>query len=159
MLFCSCLGYYEEPDEPIAPAVQSKYIAIQYARAELDSSLQLLPPRNSEVSGKIYVFSDILLVGEKWKGFHVYDNSDPTDPQNIKFIQCLGATDVAIRGNVLYLNQGTDLIALEYNFGMDSLKLLKRVPNAFPEIRSPQGFNARKHQDSVTVGWKLKRGA
>ena len=115
----------------------------------------MLPAQESVNSGKIYIVDNLLFVGEGRKGFHVFDNSDPANPIKIKFIQALGSSDLAIRNNVLYINQATDLIALEYNVNEDKLEFLKRIENTFPELRSPNGNRVNTHSDSVVVDWEV----
>ncbi|MGB0167020.1 MAG: hypothetical protein ACPF8V_09220 [Luteibaculum sp.] len=157
--FLCCLGlalltqacFYTEVSEP---EIRSAYSPISYSRSDLDKSVQLQDARNIENSGKIYVFNHLLFVGEKRKGFHVFDNTNPAEPQKIKFLQVLGCTDVAIRNNVLFFNQATDLITVEYSFGSDSITLLKRVANVFPEILPPDGIPSYSHPDSVIIDWQ-----
>ena len=77
-------------------------------------------------------------------------------PQN-SLLNAPGATDLAIRNNVAYLNQATDLVALTFNFSNNSVEVTKRVANAFPELISPDGWYAYDvPENSVVVGWKLK---
>lgn len=149
-----CIGFTFDDGDPVQPSFPREYAAIKYTRAELDSSIQLLPPQEMVNSGKIYVVDDFLFVAEQRKGFHVFDNSDKTRPLKVKFIQALGSTDLAIRNNILYINQATDLISLEYTYGSDSLKLLKRIKNTFPRLRSPHGYYASYHRDSITTHWR-----
>jgi len=151
----SCFEYVDGGEEfiPREPINYNDYQAINYSRSEIDQTVKLMPPQEMINSGKIYVFNDMLFVGEERKGFHVFDNSDQRNPQKIKFIQVLGSTDLSIRNDVLYVNQAADLIALRYDASQDSLQLMKRVPNSFPEYRSPYGYSGTHSQDSITVGW------
>lgn len=151
-LFSGCITFYDEGDE-VTPIRTNDYEPVEYARADLDSSIQLLPAQKIVNSGKIYVINDLLFVNEQREGFHVFDNSDPRNPSKIKFIQVLGSTDLAVRNDILYINQATDLIALQYYPTNDKLKLMKRIENAFPRLRSPQGYTNYSHKDSVTINW------
>lgn len=136
----------------------SRYEPIYMSRTELDNSLQLKPAREIINSGKIYVVNNLLFVGEKHEGFHVFDNANPRNPIKVKFIQLFGTTDLAIRDNVVYANQSTDLVALEFDLDNESLKLTKRIKNTFPELRSPDGYVATgRVEDNVVIGWKSKK--
>jgi hypothetical protein len=149
---CCFLCIDEEFD--INDPANSDYKPVYMSRAELDSSIQLLPPQNIVNSGKIYVLGDLLFIGEKREGFHVIDNSDLTNPTRMKYIQVFGSSDIAVRNNVLYINQATDLIALEYDFTQNELKLTKRIQNTFPQLSSPDGFRIYNvHQDSIIINW------
>src|SRR5690554_6497325 len=152
-LLSACVSYYEDGGESVQPIRTNDYEPVEYARADLDSSIRLLPAQEIVNSGKICVINNFLLVNEERKGFHVFDNSDPRNPSKIKFIQVLGSSDLAVRNNMLYINQATDLIALQYDPLSDKIRLMKRIENAFPELLSPQGYYNRSHKDSLTIDW------
>lgn len=154
----SCCNFYPCDDETDENYVyESQYTPVHHARETLDNSIALNPAESIVTSGKIYVYNNFLFVGEKRKGFHVFDNSDPKNPSKIKFIQVLGSTDIAFRGGLFYINQATDLLAVQYNFGTNELKLVKRIKNAFPEMASPDGYLAENvPENNVVVDWKLK---
>lgn len=62
--------------------------------------------------GKIYVYGQYLLVSERGKGVHIYNNSDPTSPLHLGFINIYGNADIALKGNTLYADHGNDLVAI-----------------------------------------------
>ena len=156
--FESCCFYGScDDDFDAEPLAFSQYEPVFLSRADLERSIQLGEPVQIVNSGKIYVKDDLLLVSEVREGFHVFDNSNPENPIKIKFIEVPGSTDLAIRENVLYINQATDLIAATFNFSANTLLVTKRVENAFPELRSPDGEYAYDiPANSIVVDWKLK---
>lgn len=157
VIFQSCCYECFDEDDIINEYEYSAYEPVYWSRANLDSSIQLKPAQDIFNSGKIYVIGDLLFVGEKRQGFHVFDNSDVQNPMKIKFIQVYGSTDIAVRNNILYVNQATDLITLQYDFVEENLQLVKRIENTFPELRSPDGYiEYDVHEDSVVIDWKLK---
>ena len=90
------------------------------------------------------------------KGFHIIDNSDPTNPNNIGFIKVLGSSDLSIKSNVFYANNATDLIAFKINENNQSIIINKRLNNVFPQIRSPEGFSYYGLQnDEIIIDWVL----
>ena len=141
-------------DDPLA---FSYYEPVFLSRTDLELSVRLNEPAQIINSGKIYVKDNLLFVSEVRKGFHVFDNSNPENPIKIKFIEAPGSTDLAIRENVLYINQATDLIAARFDFDTNSLLVTKRVENTFPELLSPDGFYAYDvPANSIVIDWKLK---
>ncbi|MFM8738918.1 MAG: hypothetical protein ACKOC0_01795, partial [Cytophagales bacterium] len=52
--------------------------------------------------GKIYVYNKYLFVNEVDLGVHVFDNSDPSAPKDLGFIEILGNRDIAIKDNVIF---------------------------------------------------------
>lgn len=144
---CIFLGGDREPEE------SSNYTPIFLSRTEFENSVALLNNTIIGNAGKIYVFNDNLFINEKNNGFHVYDNSNTTNPIPLKFINAPGATDMAIKNNTMYINQARDLIAVELNTNMQSLTVTKRIRNVFPEIISPDGFYANIPDGQVLVNW------
>ena len=76
------------------------------------TEIRMTPARAVAHPGKIYVYGKYLLVNEKLKGIHVFDNSDPSQPVNLGFLQLLGNSDMAIRDNLLYADYMGSLVAL-----------------------------------------------
>lgn len=151
-LLQSCYPWWE----PTEPEWESQYEPVAITRAELDKAIELKSPQEIVNSGKIYVKDDLLFIGEEGKGFHVFDNSDVLNPVKSGFISVLACTDIAMRNNVLFINQATDLITLRFNAEEKSLALVKRVKNTFPELRSPEGERAYDvENNSVVIDWKL----
>jgi len=160
LLFCiafqsCCAPFGDCNDDFEGPS--SNYEAVYMDRALFEESVALKSSLAIGISGKIYVKGDLLFVNELYKGFHVYDNSDPANPKAIKFLEAPGSTDMAIRDNMIYINQATDLIAVSYGSDINKVMLTKRIPNTFPSLRSPDGFDAYDiPENSVLINWKLK---
>jgi len=70
------------------------------------------PPRSLNSIGKIYIYNQLLLVNEKYEGIHVFDNSDPTNPRPIKFIQIPGNVDVAVKDQFAYADMGVGMATI-----------------------------------------------
>lgn len=151
----SCF-YYDSSDDDtfeLEPDYQL-YDPVVMSREDFESSIKLLPVTPIKKTGKIYVKGSLLFINDYRLGFHIYDNTDPTNPKPITFLQAPGATDIAVRDNTLYLNQATDLIALVYNPDDSSLQITKRIKNTFPEMHSPDGhFPFDLDDNEVVVGW------
>ena len=154
---CCIFGDCEDDGFENDPLAFSQYEPVYLDRGILEQSVRLMEPIPILNSGKIYIKDNLLFVGEARKGFHVFDNTNPENPVKIKFIEVPGSTDLAIRNNVLYVNQATDLIAARFNVASNELSVTKRVENMFPELLSPDGYYANDLPDnSVVVDWKLK---
>ncbi|UOY05558.1 hypothetical protein L0P88_16585 [Muricauda sp. SCSIO 64092] len=155
---CCFYGNCEDDDFIGDQLSASLYEPVFLDRSDFEKSVQLREPMEILNSGKIYVKDNYLFVNEVRKGFHVFDNSNPQSPIKITFIEVPGSTDLAIRENIFYINQATDLIAADFDFGTNSLTLTKRIENTFPELLSPDGFYAYDVPlNSVVVDWKLKK--
>ncbi len=63
--------------------------------------------------GKITEWGKYLFVSEPYKGIHVIDNSNPSAPKNISFINIPGNEDMAVKNNTLYADAYGDLISFD----------------------------------------------
>ncbi|TMM53210.1 hypothetical protein FEE95_19270 [Maribacter algarum] len=152
-----CLPPFDCNDDFVEPFSGSNYEPVFLNRTDFEKSVSVKNSLAIGTSGKIYVKDNLLFINELNKGFHVYDNADPANPKAIKFLEAPGSTDLAIRRDMIYINQATDLIAVEYNSETNTANLTKRIPNTFPQLRSPDGFDAYDvPENSVVVDWKLK---
>ncbi|MEW4924179.1 hypothetical protein [Algibacter sp. 2305UL17-15] len=152
-LLSSCI-YFGGPDDEFE--YNSKYEPVLVKRENFSSSVELLSPQTQKLMGKIYVKDNYLFISEPHKGFHIYDNSNPSSPIKLKFLKVLGSSDVSIKSDVLYINNAVDLIALTFKNDFSGVTVTKRVENVFPEMVSPDGYYAIKSSDEVVVDWKLK---
>ena len=81
--------------------------------AELRGAVRTVGPRPLEDVGRVYVYEDFLFLNARNEGVHVIDNSDPTDPRPVSFIEIPGNTELEIRDGVLFADSYVDLVAIE----------------------------------------------
>lgn len=63
--------------------------------------------------GKLFIKGDYIFLNELDKGIHIIDNSNPAQPKNVAFIDIPGNLDLAVKGNTLYADLYTDLVAID----------------------------------------------
>lgn len=154
VLFTSCL--WDANDDNITEVpFQTQYEAVTMQRDAFETSTELLDAKPIESTGKIYVKDQFLLINEPNQGFHIYDNSNPENPVNIKFLKVLGSTDISIKQSVLYINNAVDLIALTFNNDFSDILITKRIQDVFPVMLSPDGVFQNPSNDEVIVDWNL----
>ncbi|MDL2320681.1 hypothetical protein LJC45_06085, partial [Alistipes sp. OttesenSCG-928-B03] len=102
--------------------------------------------------GKIYAKPPYIFINERYKGVHVIDNSNPEDPEQIGFIVAPGCVDMAVKGDIMYLDNAVDLVA----FDLTQKKVTERIRNIFPEHRAPNGdsYYGYRDRDMILVGWR-----
>ena len=71
------------------------------------------PARTLSEPGKIYVYGDYLLINEKEKGIHIYNNANPAAPEPIVFLPIPGNVDMAVSNGLLYADSYVDLITID----------------------------------------------
>lgn len=132
----------------------SQYLPVFMERSELERSIKYdSEPRAMVDPGKIYVKDDYIYVNERYKGIHIINNSNPRNPTQVGYIIAPGCLDMAIKGNIMYIDNAVDFVA----FNLDTKQVTKRIKEYFPERPSPSGEYAH-HYDRpkgyILVGWQ-----
>ncbi|MDR1524192.1 MAG: hypothetical protein LBS79_02900 [Tannerella sp.] len=132
------------------------YIPVFMKRADLEKSVSWQSGgRDLENPGKIYYKSPYIFVNERYKGVHVINNSDPYKPVKEGFIVAPGCIDIAVKGNMMYLDNSVDLVAVDLN----TKQVTSRIRNVFPEPSSPENqvfydYGELRDPDLILVAWK-----
>lgn len=111
-----------------------------YMTYEEITDVQNMSAKSIENAGKIYVYDNYLFVNERFEGIHIIDNTDPRNPQNMAFIKIPGNVDIAVKGNILYADNVTDLLTFDIN-NLNDIKLKNRIEDAFPVNNFPPQTN------------------
>lgn len=151
---CELLNLNEIEDAGVQQGVRPIY-----ADFEIWDEILSLPPQPIENLGKIYYKAPYIFVNERFKGIHVLDNSDPNNPVPIVFIQVFGSEDIAVNGDILYVDNYTDLVAIDIS-DLHNVKEVSRVEDlytreskAFPEGYSGY-FECVEENKGFVVGWE-----
>ncbi len=80
---------------------------------DLRSSIHNDNERSLERPGKIFLYNSLILINDYETGIHIYDNSNPSSPNHIGFINIPGNVDIAVRDNILYVDSYVDLVAVD----------------------------------------------
>jgi len=113
-----------------------------------------------QTAGKIYIKDNYLFVNEKYKGIHVFDNSNPASPINLAFLDIPGNVDLAVRGNFLYADNYVDLIVLDIsnlNSPVEVARIKDIFPYTIPETTDAYPISNIDQQKGVIVGWQVKQ--
>lgn len=130
------------PDtEPDMPDKQMGYRPV-YASFDEIRQVQTLSPQALINPGKIYVKGNYLFVNDVNKGIHVINNQNPALPQPISFISIPGNVDIAVKDNIMYADNATDLVALDISNPLE-VKMVKRIMNTFPYPKFPPHTNVK----------------
>lgn len=127
------------------------YEPVYISKEDLRASIKSLPPQPLKQPGKIYLYGKYLFVNELNKGIHIIDNTNPSAPQKVAFINIPGNIDMAVYGDVLYADSYIDLVALNIANPSTAVEV-GRVEGAIPD-RTIQGFYYDP-QKGVVTEWK-----
>lgn len=152
--FSSCLT-----ETDISERIVEEGLKPIYAESETWKTVRTLEAQPIKKLGKIYYKDQLIYVSESLKGIHIIDNSDPTNPVKIKFIEIIGNRDIAIKGNILYADNVTDLVTLDIS-DLDNIRTLGRVENIYPQSAQthPEGytgsFECVDTERGIVIGWE-----
>ncbi len=131
----------------------SEYTPIIMTRADLNQSIKLQAPRALKLTGKIYVYGNYLFVNERYEGVHIVNNANPSSPQKLGFIAVPGCLDMAVKNNILYVDNAVDLVSIDIA-NPQAPAVTKRIENAFPMgTISPDGYTYQLDNDKIIIGW------
>lgn len=158
LLFLLCMAGCFDPiiEEPIGEVEGLKPI---YSDVETVDEIISLPPQLIQQLGKIYYKDQFMFVSEVGKGIHIIDNSDPTHPTKVSFIQVKGSRDIAIKGNILYTDNITDLVALDIS-NFNDIKEVKRIKGLYSaeDFQYPESyegyFECFDPTKGVVINWE-----
>jgi hypothetical protein len=145
------------------PVYYGVYTPVFMTRSEMEKAVRMEAATPIKNPGKIYLMDPYIFINEKFKGYHVIDNSDPSHPVNKAFIHLDGSLDLAIKGSVMYTDNSTDLVALSFNADFSAFTISSRITNAFPEPSSPDGywnnraFEKFRPKNGIIVRWELNQ--
>ncbi|HET7000085.1 MAG TPA: hypothetical protein VFI33_02195, partial [Puia sp.] len=95
-------------------------------------SIKSQPATSIVVAGKITVAGNYIYLSEPYKGIHVIDNSDPSSPKNVSFINIPGNEDMAITEKTLYADAYGDLVTFDISNPLDVVAK-NFAANVFPD--------------------------
>lgn len=133
------------------------------SKSEFRKAVKVKAAQSIEETGKIYVYSNYIFVGDVDKGIHVIDNSKPESPQPISYIEIPGNEDISVKGNFLYADSATDLVVFDIS-DIKNIKQVERLKDVFEvyDFRIPieaefSDFEGVNWETDVIVGWNLKK--
>jgi hypothetical protein len=129
------------------------YKPVFMKRADLEKSVTYQRETRALTNpGKIYSKPPYIYVNERYKGVHIINNTDPAHPVGEGFITAPGCIDMAVKENILYLDNSVDLVA----FDLSARKVSQRLKNVFPEPVGPDNsyYYGIREEDMILVEWK-----
>jgi len=107
------LGLWSCNDDCKETRVTRRQTPFTRTLADIRASVKTEQPHEMKRPGKLYTKGKYLFINEIKQGIHVIDNSNPSNPTFVSFIAIPGNGDLAVKGNTLYADSYTDLVALD----------------------------------------------
>lgn len=154
------LGFFATSSVSYSPVENRQYSPIYMKRADMENAVKIQTDISINNPGKIYLHGDYILLNEKYKGIHIINNSDPSNPIKVSFIHIDGCIDMAVKDNIIYADNAVDLIAIKVSNDFQDIEITERIRNIFPEIEDPARqwseyhINLYRPDDGILVAWK-----
>lgn len=126
------------------------YTPVFKTLTEVRAQMKSAAPHDVVAPGKLYIYNNYIFLNEQQKGIHVIDNTDPSAPRNIAFINIPGNVDLAVKGNILYADAYTDLVVFDISNPKDVVTK-KFIDGVFPHRATYQSVNGNGNPDSIRV--------
>ena len=134
------------------------------SKAELRSAVDIRAPQPIAETGKIYAYNNYLFIGDKNRGVHVVDNSNPESPSFLSFLKIPLNEDVAVKDNILYADSGTDLLVFDIS-NINAIELQGRVEEMFDvyNLQFPDDdydwtdYESIDYENDIVVGWNFEQ--
>jgi hypothetical protein len=131
-------------------------VPVYLSREEFRSTTKVETTRPLKNPGKICLYGNYLFINEVNEGIHVIDNSNPTAPRNVAFIDITGNIDIAAKDGILYADNLVDLLLFDIsNPALPKLK--SRVEGVFegvlPATNNEYPCSRIDTTGKVIVGW------
>ncbi|MFH6603544.1 LVIVD repeat-containing protein [Maribacter algicola] len=132
---------------------------LKVSMAEFKNGVDVIAPKPVEESGKIYAYQNYIFVNDKYRGVHVIDNTDPSNPKKISFIKIAGNVDISIKDDYLYADSITDLVVLDIS-DINNITIVNRLDNvlrdnvvwpAEADIFESENID---YENEIIVGWE-----
>src|SRR5690606_9460981 len=156
LLFVSCDKNDDEYE--LVNVATPEYMDIEAFR----SSVVMDPPTQIKQSGKIYVYHQLVLVGDVRSGIHIIDKSNPLSPEKVAFSKIKANKDMEVKGDYLYADSLMDLVVFDLS-DRHNIREAARLESVFPEyiiIPFDQEVvfdysNQNPDPDDIIVGWEI----
>lgn len=93
-------------------------------------TIESKPAQGFSKVGKIFKLGNRIYISDKGSGVHIIDNSNPVLPSKLAFISIFANNDVAVKNNIMYADNSSDLIAIDIS-DIHNVNLTKRLVNVF----------------------------
>lgn len=89
------------------------YTPVYKPTAEVRANIKSNSPRSIERAGKLFIRGNYIFLNEIDRGFHIIDNTNPSAPKNVAFVDIPGNIDIAVKGNTLYADAYADMVTID----------------------------------------------
>lgn len=137
-------------------------VPVYKSYSEFRKDINISAPRDLVKPGKIAMYGNYLLINEISEGIHVIDNSNPSNPKNVGFLEIPGSREMGIKDDLLFTENQIDLVCFDISNPAQA-KSISRTENLFnyfyylPPTNNYYPIDEIDQEKGVIVGWELKK--
>ncbi|RAR49870.1 LVIVD repeat-containing protein [Flavobacterium lacus] len=127
----------------------------------LRSNISVTSAQQTNADGKIYVAENLLFYVAQESGIHIFDNSNPSNPQNTAFINLEGVHDIAVKGNYLYADNFVDLVVFDIS-DVNNIEVVRVAENVisfypiYPADAEFYAYDVYPSEGEIMVGFRIE---
>jgi hypothetical protein len=130
------------------------YTPVYKSKAAVLAGINGRASQSIEHAGKLYVKDNFIYLNEVNKGIHIIDNSNASNPVQVAFLSIPGNLDIAIKGNILYADMYSNLLALDISNPRQA-RITSTLENFFTNRNYVNGHTVFM-DDQVAADWLEK---
>ena len=134
-------------------------VPVFMSREDFKATTRAGTARELKHPGKICVYGDYLFINEVNEGIHVIDNTNPSAPRLVSFIEIMGNVDLAAKDGILYADNLVDLLLFDIS-APNAPTLKSRIENVFegvvPSYDITYPISKYDPAGKIIVGWEQK---
>lgn len=129
------------------------FTPVYKSAAGIRASLKAAEAQPVVEAGKMFIQGNYIFLNEVNRGIHIIDNTNPSSPVNMAFIDIPGNGDVFVKGNILYADSYADLLAIDIS-DIKHIQFKSYLHNVFPSrnfvlgVQVPEGM--------VIADWQVR---
>lgn len=132
----------------------SQYEPVMLNYGDLPKSVVLEQAHTGGNIIQVLPYGNLILALERYKGVHVYDNTDKANPVAKGFLKIAGCTSIAAKDNILYADNSVDLVAID----MNTWQVVNRQKQVFsapapPDGSKPLSIYSEPPANTVVIDW------
>jgi hypothetical protein len=136
-------------------------VPVYKSKTALREGVGVSSPQATYSDGKIYIAENLLFYIAQEQGIHIFDNSNPAQPQNIAFIQVEGVHDIAVKGHYLYADNFMDLVVFNLS-NLQQISLVHTLQDVFefypqfPEDADYMAWDVVPNEGEIMIGFRVE---
>lgn len=113
LIICCSVVFFQSCLKDTVTEKYTFYRPVYKTKEQVMNNIKSGAPKAIIETGKIFIKGNYVFLNDVNRGVHILDYTNPTAPIKVAFVDVPGNVDMAVRGNILYVDCYTSLVALD----------------------------------------------